>query len=138
MNATERLREAVNASDERISFVERMCTQFNNERVIKTILSTFLNATNLLNSSGVARESMNGMLQGSGKIDTKLVFEDARVREVMKSFVDNSFSVSFVRGVNGWITELDVPKRFFRFHHTTDGAKDLMTWDEMTLFLGLE
>jgi hypothetical protein len=137
MNATERLREAVNASDERISFVERMCTQFNNERVIKTILSTFLNATNLLNSSGVARESMNGMLQGSGKVDMKLVFEDVRVREVMKSFVDNSFSVSFVKG-NGWITELDVPKRFFRFHHATDGAKDFMTWDEMALFLSIE
>lgn len=137
MNATERLRAAVIASDERITFVERMTMQYNNDCVIKLILTTFVNATDLLNSTGKASNSTRGSLQGSGKVDMKYVLEDARVREVMDSLVENSFTITFFKS-DDWIVDLNVPARSFRVFHGLSDAGELMTWDAMRQFLGFE
>lgn len=83
MNATERLRAAVIASDDRVTFVERMDMQFNNELVVKTILSVFLYATDPLNNSGCRIEYISEKLRGSKKkVDMSAVFTDPRVRDV--------------------------------------------------------
>ena len=137
MNATERLRAAMIASDERITFVERMTMQYNNDCVIKLILTTFVNATDIFNSTGKASKSTCGSLHGSGKVDMKYVLEDARVREVMDSLVENSFTITFLKS-DDWIVDLNVPARSFRVFHGLSDAGELMTWDAMRQFLGFE
>lgn len=138
MNASERLRAAIKASDDRITFVERMTTQFNNDCVIKTILSTFSNATDPLNNTGRASETTHASLQGSRKVDMKFVMEDMRVRDVMNSLVENSFAITFEKGTS-WLVVMDVPKRFIRIFHEVPGTvAEKMSWDDMESFLGLE
>lgn len=133
MNASERLRAAVIASDDRITFMERMDKQFNNELVVKTILSVFLNATDLLNNSGTCIEFISDKLRGPKiKVDVD-VFRDARVRDVFQALSDNEFNIAFNRG-NGWGVELDIPRRLFRFYHE---APELMH-DDVLCALGLE
>ncbi len=137
MNATERLRAAVIASDDRITFVERMDTQFNNELVVKTILSVFLNATDQLNNSGCRIEYMSEKLRGpKKKVDIRVVFTDPRVRDVLQAIVDNAFNISFFQG--GWAVELDIPRRLFRFYHEVPELIHASTYDDVLSALGLE
>jgi hypothetical protein len=139
MNATERLRAAVDASDERIATLERLSTEFNNELVINTIISVFSYATNLLNESSDAGIMYLDMkFRGSKKVDIlHIAMADHRVQDIFRALVDNSFEVSFQRG-NVWAVEMDIPKRYFRFYHEAPELEGVNTYDDYLRLLQRE